>query len=336
MLKGSINRREFLKLAGCVIAGSWLAACASDELGAEPSPEPTPEPVEPAASQTNEVKMNQKPVISLLAQDLDFPEGPAFDPQGTLWCVELLGGNLVRLEAGQLQRFPTNGNPNGLAFDRKGRAWICDSGQNAIRRFDPTSETWETLADSLDGQPLQAPNDLCFDLAGNLLFTCPNFADTRQVGYIACLKPDGSVLRIGEGFYRPNGLGLLDGGKSLVVADTYQKALFKGSWDAQTATWSEPKQWAIVGGAEGPDGMAYGQNGLLYQAIYGDGVVRVVDAQGIVVEAISLPGLNPTNTAIDPSGSLGIVVTEAEKGQLLSLPEIQPGADLFDGGEFWP
>jgi len=339
MTKKNINRREFLHLAGCFIAGSWLAACTPGESGVETAAEPTPKPIDqsaPDTPDTSEVNMNELPVINLLAQGLDFPEGPAFDPQGILWCVELLGGNLVRLEAGQLQRFPTNGNPNGLTFDRKGRAWICDSGQNAIRRFDPSSGTWETLADSLEGKALQAPNDLCFDSLGNLLFTCPNFADTRQVGYVCCLKPDGTVLRIGEGFYRPNGLGLVDGGESLVVADTYQKALFKGKWDAQTATWSDPQMWAVVGGAEGPDGMAYGQNGLLYQAVYGDGVVRVVDGQGNVIEAITLPGLNPTNTAIDPSGALGIVVTEAEKGQLLSLPEIQPGADLFDGGEFWP
>jgi gluconolactonase len=339
MQKKTINRREFLHLAGCFIAGSWLAACTPSESDAETAGQPTPEPTQLAATDkpgTIEVTMNDKAVINLLVQGLDFPEGPAFDPQGILWCVELLGGNLVRYEAGQIQRIPTNGNPNGLAFDRKGRAWICDSGQNAIRRYDPALNSWETLADSLDGNPLQSPNDLCFDPAGNLLFTCPNFADTRQTGYVCCLKPDGTLFRIGEGFYRPNGLGLLDNGTMLVVADTYQKALFKGNWDPQTMTWSDPQLWAVVGGAEGPDGMAHGQNGLLYQAVYGDGVIRVVDAQGNVIEAITLPGLNPTNTAIDPSGALGVVVTEAERGQLLSLPEIQPGADLFDGGESWP
>jgi gluconolactonase len=334
-----VNRREFLYLAGCIVAGSWLAACTPGEPVKETPGQSPPDPSEtaiPDTPETIEVKMNDKPTIRVLAQGLDFPEGPAFDPQGILWCVELLGGNLVRYEAGQVQRFPTNGRPNGLAFDRKGRAWICDSGQNAIRRYDPASNTWETLADSLDGEPLQSPNDLCFDPAGNLLFTCPNFADTRQTGYVCCLKPDGTVLRIGEGFYRPNGLGLLEKGTELVVADTYQKALFRGKWDAQSAAWSDPQKWVVVGGAEGPDGMAYGQNGLLYQAVYGDGVIRVVDATGSVTDEFQLPGQNPTNTAIDPSGALGIVVTEAETGQLLSLPELQPGVELFDGGEYWP
>jgi len=93
----------------------------------------------------------------------------------------------------------------------------------------------------------------------------------------------------------------------------------------------------VVGGSEGPDGMVPGADRLLYVAIYGDGVIRVVDGQGKIARTITLPGANPTNVAIDPSGKLGLVVTEAEKGQLLSLPEIQPGIVvagdyLFNGG----
>ena len=81
--------------------------------------------------------------------------------------------------------------------------------------------------------------------------------------------------------------------------------------------------------------MCFGADGLLYQAIYGDGVVRVVDSAGAVTAELALPGANPTNTAIDPSGKLGLVVTETEKGQLLSLPWVQPGVAIFDGGEAW-
>ena len=93
--------------------------------------------------------------------------------------------------------------------------------------------------------------------------------------------------------------------------------------------WQDPQPWAQVGGSEGPDGMVPGADGLLYQAIFGDGVIRVVNAQGQVEREIAVPGANPTNVAIDPAGRLGIVVTETEQGQLLSLPTIQPGVALF-------
>jgi len=320
-----MHRREFLQHACAAAAASLLAACAPAAPLLAPTPSaPSPTPT-PAAG--------LKPVV--LLEGLDFPEGPAFDPQGRLWCTELGSGNLVLWDGQQARRFATQGKPNGLAFDRQGRAWVPDSGQNAIRRFDPRNETWETVLDQVDGKALQSPNDLCFDSAGNLLFTCPNFASEERLGYVVCLSPDGGARKIAEGYYRPNGLDVVDGGKALVVADTYQKKLFKGGWDAQERRWLDPQHWAEVGGSEGPDGMAFGADGRLYQAIYGDGLVRVIDGQGQTVDKLALPGNNPTNAAIDPSGKLGLVVTETERGLLLSLPWVRPGAAIFDGGEAW-
>jgi gluconolactonase len=167
------------------------------------------------------------------------------------------------------------------------------------------------------------------------LFTCPNFASAEKSGYVVCLSPDGRAVKVASGLHRPNGLEIVDGGKALVVADTYQKTLFKGEWDAVSLEWKAPAAWVRVGGAEGPDGMAFGADGLLYQAIYGDGVVRVVGPEGKIVREVQVPGMNVTNVAVDPGGKLGIVVTETEKGRLLSYPGIQPGEAIFDGGEAW-
>ena len=189
--------------------------------------------------------------------------------------------------------------------------------------------------DKIDSEALLSPNDLSFDARGNLLFTCPNFGSEEALGYVVCLKPDKTALKIATGYYRPNGLEIVDGGKALVVADTFQRTLFKGAWDDEACTWTNVQPWARVGGSEGPDGMAFGADGMLYQAIYGDGVICVVNGQGVVTERIELPGKNPTNVAVDPSGKLGLVVTEAEKGLLLSIAGVKPGAAIFDGGESW-
>jgi gluconolactonase len=319
-----VNRRSFLRMVLGLSAASFLAACNAE----------TPTATVQAPTQTAPtIRAARK--VNLLADGLDFPEGPAFDPQGNLWCTELGAGNLILWKDGQVKRYPTNGKPNGLAFDHQGRAWVPDSGQNAVRRFDPASEKWETILDQIDGQALLTPNDISFDARGNVLFTCPNFADSDPNGYVVCLKPDRSAIKIARGLYRPNGLDITDGGKALVVGDTFQKKLFKGTWDDEKCTWNDFKAWADVGGSEGPDGMIPGADGLLYQAIFGDGILRVINATGETIEKIELPGKNPTNVAIDPSGKLGLVVTETEKGQLLSIPDIQPGVAIFDGGMAW-
>lgn len=269
--------------------------------------------------------------VATLARDLAFPEGPAFDPQGNLWCVELQGGQLSRWGDDGVLRHEAGGRPNGLAFDAAGRALVANAELCAIQRLDSSTGTFEIVVDTLDGEPLRQPNDLTFDALGNLLFTCPGGSDEAPVGYVCCIAPDGALTKIGEGFLFPNGLALVDGGEALVVAETRTQRLWKGAWDADARRWHDPQPWAELGTPGGPDGMALGADGLLYVAIFGGGQVRAVDGRGRVMEAYDLPGRNPTNVAFDPAGALGMVVTEAERGLLLSLPQLGPGVPLYAG-----
>jgi len=277
--------------------------------------------------------------VNVLADGLAFPEGPAFDPSGDLWCVELQGGCLTRWRDDEIRRFETGGAPNGSTVDRTGRLWFCDSGEgfNAIRRLTPATGLVENVCDSIEGQPLNRPNDLAFDPAGNCLFTCPNYTPDQPPGYVCCISPDGRASVIGRPFEFCNGLALTDAGQTLVVAETQTNRLWKGTWRARDCRWLDPSPWGDVGQPGqpgGPDGMAFGADGLLYVAVYGSGQIRVVAPDGQVTRAYDLPGANPTNCAFDPSGKLGLVVTEAEKGLLLSLPDLGPGQPLFAAA--WP
>jgi len=130
----------------------------------------------------------------------------------------------------------------------------------------------------------------------------------------------------------PNALALTDDGAVLVVAETYRQRLLRGTCDAEACRWINPQPWADVGGTtDGPDGMALGADGLLYVAVYNLGCVKTVARDGSTTAVYELPGQNPTNCAFDPSGRLGLVVTEAERGLLLSLPELGPGMPLYAG-----
>ncbi len=270
---------------------------------------------------------------SVLAQGLDFAEGPAFDNQGRLWFVELKAGNLCFLENGCLRRVPVGGEPNGIAIDSEGRIVFCDASNCSIRRYD--SETGETtvIADSVEGEPLFKPNDLAFDPVGNLVLTCPGDSRTVPTGYVCVLTTGGSIRRVASGFYFPNGIAFSPDGRHLVVAETRRQRLWRGGWDAGRALWLAPRPWASVGGTIGPDGMAFAADGRLYVAIYSGGAVKCIAADGEVEDVIAVSGANPTNCAFDPSGTLGLVVTEAESGRLLSFPSLGTGAPLFPKSE---
>ena len=269
------------------------------------------------------------PRVRVLLDGLAFPEGPAFDPDGTLWCSEIRAGNLVRYDESGPRRIASGGRPNGVTFDASGVAWTCDAEHSAIRCFNPRSETWTIAVDRIDGEPLARPNDLAFDSAGTLVFTCPGNSREQATGYVCALRPDGSISRIGDNLQFPNGLAFVDGGASLVVAETFRQRLWKGEWDAANATWIDPRPYADVGGPIGPDGMALDAQGVMWVAVCGSWQVKGVSPAGEIVEVVNLPASVPTNAAFDPSGRLGLVVTESDRGLLLSVSGLGPGAPLF-------
>jgi gluconolactonase len=266
------------------------------------------------------------PPCVVIAQGLAFPEGPAFAPDGALWCVELKGGVLVRIDDGGIERFPVGGEPNGLAFDHLGRAWFCDAAADAIRRFDPSDGSTETVV-AADG--LDRPNDLAFGPAGELLFTCPGNSRQEPTGKVWHWRPGEGPALVADGLYFPNGLAFTPDGAQLVIAETYRHRLWRGGW--ADGAWQNPQPFAVAGGPIGPDGMAHDRDGVLHVAVYGQGVIRRLAPDGSTLASWATPGPNPTNCAFDPSGRLGLVVTEAGRGEILSFAPAAAGAPLYTG-----
>lgn len=273
--------------------------------------------------QLNDSKMMNS--IRVLANGLRFPEGPAFDGDGNLWCVEQEGeGLFCRYADGRTKRVYTGGRPNALIC-QDGQLWFCDSGQNTIRRLNIETDLIETVVSHVNGQPLHMPNDLLFDNHDNLLITCPGPPDGSESGYVAVRSSNGLVTIIAEGLLYPNGLAFFPNQDTLLIGETHQQRIWSGFWDADTLSWETIHVWANVIDAPvnapipGPDGMIIGPDGNLYVAVFGAGIIRVFSDEGQPVRDIRLPGQNPSNCVFDPSGELGLIVTETERGELLSI-----------------
>ncbi|WP_398452712.1 SMP-30/gluconolactonase/LRE family protein [Sphingobacterium thalpophilum] len=263
--------------------------------------------------------------MNILIDEIDFPEGPAFDRHGNIWLVEKQAGNLIRYKAGLYERISVDGHPNGIAIAPDQTVWFCDALQNSIRRYSPTTNTCDTIANELEGKPLKMPNDLCFDTAGNLLFTCPGSELTDGTGYVCCLQTNGRLRIVYQNMYYPNGLAFAPKSNNLFIAETGSKWIWKMEWNINTRKMESPEKFAPAGGKIGPDGLAFDEAGNLLIAIYGSQHILLLNPANKTTEKLMTPGHNPTNCALDPSGELGLIVTETEKGQLLQLNYTKKG-----------
>ena len=272
--------------------------------------------------------MNYECIIS----GLKFPEGPVFDFEGNLWFVEIEGGNLSRWDGKSLIRVDVNGTPSGATIDRKGNIWFCDSGRGEIRMFSPKTEIFQTVCDSTTcGDRLKRPNDLIFDGEGNLLFS--DHADGREEALSTiCVLPKGTKKAkiISADKYFTNGLALKADARTLIFAETYRQQLWIAEWDSRNLELLCERPFAKAGnGPWGPDGIAFDEDENLYATIFNESKLNVYNKEGQISGIIPCPGSRPTSCAFDPSGKSGLVVTEAEQGQILSYKIKNIGLPIY-------
>lgn len=267
--------------------------------------------------------------FKIFLENLNFPEGPALDSKGNIWFVELLGGNVCRADKnGNVHRYAIEGGkPNGIAIDFCDNIWFCDAGNDCVSILDPMTGENHPVFTHVGDETLAHPNDLAFDIRGNLLFTCPGESRREPTGYVCVANADGVKKVITEKFF-PNGLAFTHDGSRLAIAETYKHRIWIGDWNSDTLKWENPYVLAEVGGDIGPDGMAFAQDGTLYAAIYGGSSVKVISGDGTILKVLPVGGKNASNCAFLPDGRL--IVSETERGRLVVLDTDVTGACLFN------
>jgi gluconolactonase len=264
------------------------------------------------------------PVSSLL-------EGPSFDRDGTLWCVDVLNGAIYRIGGDGVFRVAAqyDGWPNGLKIHRDGRIFIADY-KNGIMLLDPVNGKVSPYLVRANLERFKAINDLFFAANGDLYFTdqgqtglhdpCGRLFRATAAGRVDCLldkvpSPNGLVMNLDE--------------SALYLAVTrgnciWRVPLLRDGGVAKVGVFVQ------MSGGAGPDGLALDGEGRLAIAHAGMGAVWVVDRQGEPVYRVrSCTGLMTTNAAFGGPEGKTLFITESGSGTILKADLDVAGKPMF-------
>ena len=278
--------------------------------------------------------------MGVFATDVGAPEGPICLDDGSMYVTEMSADTLsvTRIVADGTKSLvrKTNGRPNGLALDGKGRIWIAEAGLRALICIDADGNEvrrthgGETL-------PFLFPNDLCFGPNGLLYMTdsgmrVEEFLDGQSFaegyrefdwdGRVYEIDPVSMVMLrvIDSRMLFTNGIafdadGMLYANASL-NGEIYRYDIGRATPDREV--FGNVLQPFEGDDFKGPDGMKFGLDGRLYCTVYGQGNVTVLNRDGSVAERLALAGECPTNCDFARSGRK-LRVTEVAIGQVEEL-----------------
>ncbi len=144
----------------------------------------------------------------------------------------------------------------------------------------------------------------------------------------------GAVETIDQGLRFTNGIAF-GPDENLYIAETLTGMIHRYEWkDGGITGARKPFGSALdpqgLGGLRGPDGMKFGADGNLYIAVFGQGIVTVLDPDGKAVRRIKTEGNWCTNLAFGKNGEQSIYLTEAETGTVQKFEVGTDGFPLFN------
>src|SRR5690349_4832162 len=104
--------------------------------------------VTPKTTGAKEQALQPEPGLVKVASDLQFPEGPAYDGKGSVFCSNCDADYITEVSADGQVSVAYRANPhgdrpftfkktNGMTFSKDGSLFVCDFARNAIVQIHP-------------------------------------------------------------------------------------------------------------------------------------------------------------------------------------------------------
>ncbi len=277
---------------------------------------------------------------TVLADGLEFPEGPVWLGPGRVAFTQIRGQCVSLYENGAVRKIAdTGGGANGATLGPDNALYVSNNGglslghegpwfapepiPGRIQRVTLAGEVRD-VATNLPGKPPNRPNDLCFGPDRLLYYTDPhNWEDLANLGTgrVGRTTLDGKVELVAEipGF--PNGIAFGPDNRLYVAQSMMQTILVLAAKPGAV-----PTEFAKLPTGY-PDGFCFDRDGRLYVAGSLGDVLVVFAPDGTQEQVIDMgSGTEPTNCCL---GDGVLYVTLSGTGQLVTLPINAPALPLY-------
>jgi gluconolactonase len=253
--------------------------------------------------------------IKQLHTDLQFTEGPAKAPDGTVYFTDIPADRIYQISTdGKLSVFlEPAGHCNGLMVTADGTLYACSMDGRLIS-IDRETKKVTPLAPTYMGKRFNAPNDLVVDKTGGIYFTDPHFRAPQPLpqGTTAVYyrSAEGKVSRLVDDLKAPNGVILSPDEKTLYVIPSMQAEMMAYPVEAPGKL-GEGKVFCTLKQPEGQsgrggDGLTVDTKGNLY--ITSGLGLQVYDPKGKLLGIIEFPQ-QPANVTFAGPGNKTLYVT---------------------------
>ncbi|KJY90212.1 gluconolactonase [Pseudoalteromonas piscicida] len=249
-------------------------------------------------------------------------EGPAVDDAGVLYAVNhqqqgTIGKVTAQGKAETLLTLKNGSIGNGIRFDKQGNMYIADYvNHNVLKVTKAALAQGGDLSQSVTvfahDNRMDQPNDLAIMDNGILFASDPNWQASS--GNLWRINTSGEVTLLEADMGTTNGIEVSPDNKTLYVNESVQRKVWRYELDEQGNI--SNKQLFISFTDFGLDGMRTDNQGNLYIARYGAGVVAVVSPQGKLIKEIKLKGKYPTNVAFGGEAGKRLFITLQKRGAI--------------------
>ena len=261
-----------------------------------------------------------------------FLEGPSFDREGNLWCVDIPFGRIFRIDArGQWElAVQYDGWPNGLKIHKSGWIFIADY-KRGLMLLDPKSGKIETYLATAFSEGFKGLNDLHFADNGDLYFTDQGQTGIADpTGRVYRMRANGELQRLVDNAPSPNGITLSTGNTHVYVAVTRSQQI----WRLPLMAGGTPSKTGVAiqlsGGHAGPDGVECDAEDGLAVCHLGVGIWRF-DSNALPTHLVHAGKRHRlmTNIAYGGAKRSTLYITDSLNGEILAADLPVPGKKMF-------